>query len=320
MRYLITGGAGFIGSHCCDALLARGDEVLVLDDYSTGDAANLCHHAGHAGFELRIGSITDAFLVDRLIGQVDAVIHLAAAVGVHYIMQHQVGSIITNTLGTEHVLRAAALRRLPTLLASSSEVYGKSPDQPAAETAYPVIGTTDIHRWSYACTKALDEFLALAYHREQGLPLRIARFFNITGERQSPAYGMVLPRFIAAAQADASLRVYGDGAQTRTFCHVSDCVRGILALLDEPSANGSVCNIGGDEPVSIRDLATRVITHSGRGWIEEIPYETAFPGGHFEDIRHRVPAIDKIHQLCGWRPQLPLDAIITGMLSAHQSP
>lgn len=311
-RVLVTGGAGFIGSHVVDALLARGDQVTVLDDLTTGDKA---HVPQHERCELVLGSITDPFLVDRLMAEADALIHLAAAVGVQYIMQNQVQGIITNTLGTEHVLRAAAARGLPTFVASSSEVYGKSPDIPASETAYPVIGTTDVHRWSYACTKALDEFLALAYHREQGLPVVVGRFFNMTGPRQSPAYGMVLPRFCAAARAGTDLQVYGDGAQTRTFCHVADCTRAVLALLDSVEAKGEVVNIGGNEPVSMQALAERVIESAGSSsQIRLVPYEEAFPDGHFEDIRHRVPAVQKIKDLIGWQAERGLQEIIDGVL------
>ncbi|MFW5845603.1 MAG: NAD-dependent epimerase/dehydratase family protein [Planctomycetota bacterium] len=321
MHVLVTGGAGFIGSHVVDALLARGDRVTVLDDLTTGDKANLAHVEAAAPLELVIGSITDPFLVDRLVMQADALIHLAAAVGVQYIMQRQVQGIITNTVGTEHVLRAAAQRRIPTFLASSSEVYGKSPEVPATETSYPVIGTTDIHRWSYACTKALDEFLALAYHREQGLPVVIGRFFNVTGPRQSPAYGMVLPRFCRAALAGEDLRVYGDGEQTRTFLHVGDCVCAVLAVLAESRAHGQVVNIGGAEPVSMRGLAELVCRRSGSSaGIELVPYERAYPSGNFEDIRHRVPAIDKIRELCDWRPGHGLEDIVDATLAASRLP
>jgi UDP-glucose 4-epimerase len=315
---LVTGGAGFIGSHLVDALLARGDRVLVLDDLTTGDKANLAHLEGDERCLLHIGSVTDPYLVDRLMEQAEAVVHLAAAVGVKYIMERQVQGIITNTVGTEQVLRAAAVRGLPTFLASSSEVYGKSPEVPARETSYPVIGTTDIHRWSYACCKALDEFLALAFHREQGLPVVVARLFNVTGPRQSSSYGMVLPRFCQAALAGGSLSVYGHGDQTRTFLHVLDAVRAILGLLDSPEAKGQVFNVGGDEPVSIRDLAELVIAECGQGSLQQVPYEQAFPGGHFEDIIHRVPAIDKIAAQIGWRPEMGLRTIVRSTLASYR--
>ena len=314
-RFLVTGGAGFIGSHVVDALLARGDYVRVLDDASTGDLANLTGAQQHHRCEVMLGSVCDQLLVDEACQGVDAVIHLAAAVGVQRILDRRIGSIVTNLRGTEIVLAAAAAAGgLPVFIASSSEVYGKSAKVPFREGDDSVLGPSETHRWSYACAKAMDEFLALAWHHERDLPITIGRFFNVTGPRQTGAYGMVLPRFCQAAVAGDSLRVYGDGEQTRCFLHVADCVSAVIALLESSAAIGQVVNIGGSEEVSIGDLATRVINAAGSGQVQAISYSEAYPGGGFEDLRRRVPDVAKLRELTGWRQQFDLDTVINACL------
>ncbi len=317
MRYLVTGGAGFIGSHLTEALLERGDAVTVLDDFSTGDHANLAAVRKHPGLAVIHGSVCDAVTVDEACLQVDAIIHLAAAVGVRRILERQVGSITTNLHGTEVVLRAAhAHGKLPVFFASTSEVYGKQNQVPFREDSDSVLGSSRLHRWSYACSKLMDEFLTLAWHRERALPVRIARFFNVTGPRQSPSYGMVLPSFCVAAGADQPLSVHGDGRQTRCFLHVEDCVRAVLALLDSPLAIGQVVNIGAQEEITIQALAERVIAAAGsRSAITFVPYDQAYPGGAFEDMQRRVPDVSRLHALTGWRQTLDLDATIRAALA-----
>ncbi|MDA3961839.1 MAG: GDP-mannose 4,6-dehydratase [Planctomycetota bacterium] len=317
MHYLVTGGSGFIGSHVIDRLLARGDRVTSLDDYSTGDAANLAPVTSHPQLTILHGSVCDELVVDEAASGVEAIIHLAAAVGVKRILERQVAGIMTNLRGTEVVLRAAAAHgRLPVFLASSSEVYGKGLKAPFVEDDDSLLGATSLHRWSYACAKAMDEFLALAYHRERGLPVRIGRFFNTTGPRQSAAYGMVLPRFCQAALRGEALEVHGDGAQSRCFLHVADCVSALLALLDSDDAVGQVVNIGGAEEVTIKDLAQRVIAAAGSGSVKMLSYAEAFPEGGFEDLRRRVPSVAKLQALTGWTPERDLGAIIDDCLTA----
>ena len=315
MHYLVTGGAGFIGSHLVEALVARGDAVTVLDDFSTGAEANL------ATLPVRIvrGSVTDAAAVDESLVGVDQVVHLAAAVGVRKIMEERVTGIRTNVQGSETVFAACAARRLPLFLASTSETYGKNTAVPFREDADAVLGSTSLHRWSYACSKLLDEFLALAYFHEHRLPVVVARFFNVTGPRQSPEYGMVLPRFCRAALADGPLEVHGSGRQSRCFLHVADAVDAILRLLDCPAAIGEVVNIGSEEEVTIHDLAQRVIARAGRGRVHQIPYAAAFPDGGFEDMQRRVPDTGKLTRLTGWRKTRDLEATITDALgwAAH---
>lgn len=316
MRTLVTGGCGFIGSHLVEALLARGDRVLVLDDHSTGTVDNLAAVARHPQVALIHGSVCDELVVDECAQQVDRIVHLAAAVGVQRILDRQVNSIVTNLRGTETILRAAhSFGRIPVLFASTSEVYGKNATTPFREEDDSVFGASALHRWSYACTKLMDEFLALAYHRERALPVTIARFFNITGPRQSPHYGMVLPRFCRAAVEGRPLEVHGDGQQSRCFLHVADCIGAILALLDAPAANGQVVNVGATEEITIRALAERVVAQAGStSPIHVIPYDRAFPQGGFEDMRRRVPDLQRLTQLTGWRPRLDLTATIDDSL------
>jgi UDP-glucose 4-epimerase len=320
MNVLVTGGAGFIGSHLVEALLARGDRVAVIDDASTGNFANLAAVAKHPALTVVHGSVCDDLALDELCAATapELVIHLAAAVGVKRILERQVGSIVTNVRGTESVLRAAAQHRVRrVLIASTSEVYGKQDKVPFREDDDAVIGSTSLHRWSYACAKMLDEFLALAWHRERGLGVTVTRFFNVTGPRQSPAYGMVLPRFCAAAVAGGTLEVHGDGEQTRTFLHVADAVSALIALAGCEAAIGRVVNVGGTEEVSMRALARAVQAAAGRGTITLVPYASAYPAG-FEDMRRRVPDTTRLRQLTGWAPTRELRQIIADALAdAH---
>ena len=317
MRYLVTGGSGFIGSHLVEALLARGDKALILDDHSTGSIDNLAGLSRHPGIALIHGSVCDELLVDECCQQVDAIVHLAAAVGVKRILDRQVNSIVTNLRGTETVLRAAhAHGHLPVLYASTSEVYGKQAHTPFREDDDSVMGASSLHRWSYACSKLMDEFLALAYHRERQLPVTIARLFNVTGPRQSPAYGMVLPRFCASALAGTALQVHGDGQQSRCFLHVHDCVTAILALIHCPAAVGKVVNIGSTSEVSIATLASRVIALAkSASRISPMSYADAYPQGGFEDLRRRVPSVERLTTLTGWTQSLDLDATILDLLA-----
>jgi UDP-glucose 4-epimerase len=317
MHYLVTGGAGFIGSHLVDALLARGDQVTVLDDCSTGSMSNLATHAQHKQFTMLHGSVCDEVLVDDACAKVNVIIHLAAAVGVRRILEKQVGSIVTNLRGTEVMLRAAhAHGRLPILIASTSEIYGKLNKVPFKEDDDSLLGSSSLHRWSYACSKLMDEFLGLAYYRERGLPVTISRFFNVTGPRQTGAYGMVLPRFCQAARAHQTLEVHGDGNQSRCFLHVHDAVAALMALLACPAAVGQVVNIGSNQEISIRALAEQVIAAANsRSTISLIPYQQAFPNGGFEDMQRRVPDVSRLNSLITWRQQFDLQATIRDCLA-----
>jgi UDP-glucose 4-epimerase len=307
VRALITGGAGFIGSHLADALLAGGHEVAVLDNLSTGRLENLQGVPPGAAFSLVVGSVTDEDLVRKLVADVDVVFHLAAAVGVRLILDRPVETIETNVAGAETVLRAAAGRGTRVLLASTSEVYGKNDRVPLSEEDDRILGPTTKSRWSYACSKAIDEFLGLAYHRERGLPVSIVRFFNTVGPRQTGRYGMVVPRFVRQALDGAPITVYGDGGQSRAFTDVEDAVRATIALAEIPGAAGEVFNVGTSHEVAIGDLAERVKALVGSASpIVHIPYEEAYQPG-FEDLRRRVPDIRKIAALVGYQPRISLD-------------
>jgi UDP-glucose 4-epimerase len=310
MRYLITGGAGFIGSHLSDLLLARGDAVHVLDDLSTGRLENVAHLKVNPSFETTTGSVSDEAVVGELIDGADVVVHLAAAVGVRLIVERPVHAIETNVHCTEVVLAHADRRGKPVLIASTSEVYGKSDALPFREDGDLRMGATDKARWAYACSKAIDEFLAMAYSRERGLPITVARLFNTVGPRQTGRYGMVVPRLVGQALDGEPLSVYGDGTQTRCFCHVADVVQALAALLDEPGARGGVFNVGATEEISILELARLIIELTGSSSeIRFTPYDRAYGKG-FEDMYRRVPDIAKIRTLTGWSPERTLEQVI----------
>jgi UDP-glucose 4-epimerase len=316
---LITGGAGFIGSHLADALIERGDRVAIIDDLSTGAVANIRHLKGHPNFSYTLDTIANEAVLAELIDESDAVVHLAAAVGVQLIVQSPVRTIETNVNGTELVLRWAAKKGKTVLIASTSEVYGKSERAPFREDDDLVLGPSTINRWSYACSKLLDEFLALAYHKERDLPVIIARLFNTVGPRQTGRYGMVVPRFVRAALRNVPLRVYGDGQQTRCFCYVGDTVRALIALLDHPDAVGKIFNVGNPQEVSILELAQRVVKLAqSSSPIVLVPYEHAYEAG-FEDMRRRVPDISRLTALTGFRPTLDLDDIIRTVIEYEQT-
>ena len=310
MRVLITGGAGFIGSHLAEALLARGDGVDVLDDLSTGRLANIAHLMPHPRFSYTFGSVTDESAVAGLMNRCDMAFHLAAAVGVRLVVTRPVHTIETNVHGTETVLRQAASHKKLVVVASTSEVYGKSAVFPFREDADLVLGPPTKTRWGYATSKLIDEFLALGYWTEQQVPVIVVRFFNTVGPRQSDRYGMVIPNFVRQALADEPLIVHGDGSQTRSFTWVGDVVSALLALVAEPRSVGQVFNIGNGAEVSIRDLAKRVIAMTGSDSpIRFVPYHEVF-GHSFEDMSRRVPDISKIHQLVGYQPKVHLDEIL----------
>jgi len=310
-RILITGGAGFIGSHLAEALIARGDRVFVVDDLSTGSLRNLAAVAKSSLFEFReLDVVTAGETLRELIRECDAVIHLAAAVGVDLVVKEPARTITTNVHGTENVLIPASESGKRTIIASTSEVYGKSPHEMFSESDDLQIGSPEHSRWSYACSKLLDEFLLMALHRAGGFPGTVVRFFNTVGPRQTGRYGMVVPRFVAAALAGKPLEVYGDGGQSRCFCHVADVVRALLLLLDEPAAVGQVFNIGSQRLVTIQELAELVIARTGSAsTIEFIPYEQAYAKG-FEDMRRRRPDTGKIRRLTGWKAEIELETII----------
>ncbi|HLG53996.1 MAG TPA: GDP-mannose 4,6-dehydratase [Vicinamibacterales bacterium] len=310
MKALITGGAGFIGSHLAERLLHDGHEVAVLDDLSTGSIDNISHLKGTAGFSYVIDSVTNESLLAEMIDRSDVVFHLAAAVGVKLIVEQPVRTIETNVHGTEVVLKHANKKKKLVFIASTSEVYGKSTDVPFREGAEHVLGATTKHRWAYACSKLIDEFLALAYWKERKLPVVIVRFFNTVGPRQTGQYGMVLPTFVRQALAGQPITVFGDGKQTRSFTYVGDVVDALIKLMHEPRAIGEVFNVGNTGEVSIRALAERVKTLAGSDSpIHCVPYDEAYEAG-FEDMPRRVPDISKIRALVGYEPKLELDAII----------
>jgi len=310
MRYLVTGGCGFIGSHLADLLVGQGHDVIALDNLSTGRFENVAELESNDRFRMVVGNVKDDDLVLELIHQVDAVFHLASAVGVKLIMERPVETIDTIYQGTECVLRHANRYHKPVLITSTSEVYGKSDDVPFREDGDRLAGPTSKHRWAYACVKALDEFLALAYWKESRLPVVIARLFNTVGPRQTGRYGMVIPNFVNSALEDRPLMVHGDGQQKRCFCHVLDVVEALIALMNCPSARGSVVNVGSDEEVTIRELAERVLQRAGKqGEIRAVPYESVYGEG-FEDMLRRVPSIERVETLVGWRPNRSLDQIL----------
>ncbi|MBN1976913.1 MAG: GDP-mannose 4,6-dehydratase [Anaerolineae bacterium] len=318
-HYLITGGAGFIGSHLAEALLGLEHRVTVIDNLSTGRFENIAPLTDHSQFHFAIDTITNEVVMDRLVSECDVVLHLAAAVGVELIIKDPVNVIETNILGTHSVLKVANRYRKKVLVASTSEIYGKSDQIPFREDDDRVLGTTTVARWSYSSSKAVDEFLALAYYRQKYLPVVIFRLFNTVGPRQTGRYGMVVPRFVRQALAGDSLTVYGDGSQARCFLHVKDAVRAIVALAGCPEAVGEVFNVGATEEITILGLAQRVLAlvdnvqGKADGRIRLVPYEEAYEAG-FEDMRRRVPDTSKIRQYVGWEPERSLDEILTDVI------
>lgn len=314
MRVLITGGAGFIGSHLAEALLDRGDEVYVLDNLSTGSIENITHLKNHPRFHYTIENVTNEPVLAELIDRCDVVVHLAAAVGVRLIVEAPVHTIETNVHGTEVVLKHANKKKKLVVIASTSEVYGKSATVPFHEDADLVLGPSSKHRWAYACSKLIDEFLALAYWKERKLPVIIVRLFNTVGPRQTGQYGMVIPTFVRQALAGQPITVFGDGSQSRSFTYVGDVVRAMVALIDEPRAVGQVFNIGHGDEISIEALAERIRVLTGsRSDIVRVPYDRAYEAG-FEDMPRRVPDISRIRTLIGYQPTVDLDEILTRVI------
>jgi UDP-glucose 4-epimerase len=314
-RALITGGAGFIGSHLAEALLAQDQRVTVIDDLSTGRLDNIAQLIDHSHFQFVHESIRTDSVMDRLVSECDVIYHLAAAVGVELIIKDPVHTIETNLFGTEIVLRLARRHQCKVVLASTSEVYGKSSDLPFREDADRVMGPTAKSRWSYAESKAMDEFLALAYYKQYHVPIVICRLFNTVGPRQTGTYGMVIPRLVQQAVSDLPLTVYGDGQQTRCFCNVKDIVRAIVGLSQEPRAVGGIFNIGSRDEITILALAQRIVQRAhSRSEIALIPYDQAYEAG-FEDMRRRVPSTEKIKAITGWQPAIPLDQTLDEVIA-----
>ncbi len=314
MHALITGGAGFIGSHLAEALLARGDQVTVLDNLSTGRYENVAHLDGRSGFHIVIGTVLNEQLVDKLVERCDVVFHLAAAVGVELIIKRPLESLMTNIRGSEVVFEMAHRYRKKVLIASTSEIYGKNTNGPLREDTDRVLGSPLKTRWSYSTSKAVDEILAHVYWKEKGVPTIIIRLFNTVGPRQSGAYGMVIPRFVSQALAGKPLQVHGDGTQSRCFLHVRDVVGALIKLMEHQAAVGEVFNLGSQEEVTIEELAQRVIRlANSASRIEYLPYEEAYEEG-FEDMPRRVPDISKVHTLIGFKPTMSLDEIIVSVI------
>lgn len=328
MTCLITGGAGFIGSHLADSLVADGQRVLVIDDLSTGRIENIQHLLDQPNFRFIHASILNEMVLDHLAAQADVIVHLAAAVGVRLIIDQPVHTIATNVMGSEAVLKAALRYRRRILIASTSEVYGKSTHVPFREDDDVVLGPTSRSRWSYAASKMVDEFLALAYHHEEGLPVVLVRLFNTVGPRQTGRYGMVVPRFVGQALRGEPMTVYGSGQQSRCFLHVADAVEAVRELLTCKEATGQVYNVGSTETVTIADLARRVLQAVARSQgrpvpaddeqIAYVPYDQAYAPG-FEDMAHRVPALDKIRHLTGWQPRRSLEQVLEDVIASFEA-
>lgn len=318
MNYLITGGAGFIGSHLAEELLRRGEEVWVIDDLSTGRYENVAHLAGNPKFHLQIDTIMDQEVMEELIDRCDLVYHLAAAVGVRLIVDKPVETMETNILGAEIVLKLANREKKKVIVSSTSEIYGKSDNVPFKEDDDRILGSTTMRRWCYSCSKAIDEFLALAYHQEKKSPVVIARMFNTVGPRQTGQYGMVVPRFVQSALLGHPIQVYGDGEQTRCFTYVNDVVEALIGLAHCPQAEGEIFNVGSEEEISINELAKMVkrLTKS-KSPIEHLPYEKAYEKG-FEDMRRRVPDLTKIRSLIGFRPKVNLEEMLLKIIDCFK--
>jgi UDP-glucose 4-epimerase len=320
MKVLVTGGAGFIGSHLVEALLGEGHEVVVVDDLSTGLAQNLSHVAAAPSLHIRWASILEDEQLQEIVEEVDVVYHLAAAVGVRLILERPVETIETNVLGTDRILRCAAKGQKKVVIASTSEVYGKNDQVPLREDDDSVLGATTKSRWSYACSKAIDEFLGLAYHQNKGVPVVVVRYFNTIGPRQTGRYGMVVPRFVQQALAGQAITVYGDGNQSRSFTDVADAVRATIVLSRHPGAPGGVFNVGSGHEITINGLAERVKALTGSASeIVHIPYERAYSEG-FEDLRRRVPDIGKLRNLTGFEPAHDLDASLDKVIRFYRRP
>ncbi len=318
-KYLITGGAGFIGSHLIDSLLPDGHMVTVLDNLATGQQSNVDRFAGESNYQFVHGSILDELIVAELTHEADVVVHLAAAVGVKLIVEQPLRSFVTNVRGSENVIGAAQRYNRKILVASTSEVYGKNESDALNEQSDRVLGTPTTIRWSYSTAKAVDEILANLYHQERGLPTIVTRFFNTVGPRQSPAYGMVIPRFIQQALAGEPIQVFGDGEQTRCFAHVHDVVRAVRMLLDDPKAIGGTFNIGSPFEISMNDLAAKVKAVTGSSSeIVHLSYDEAYAKG-FEDMRRRVPDTTRLQELTGWSPNKSLDDILVETVAAARS-
>lgn len=318
MQALVTGGAGFIGSHLVEALLSQGHHVTVVDDLSTGRFRNIAHLTEHPMFSFAIETITNETVMDRLASQCDVIFHLAAAVGVRLIVDRPVHTIETNVLGTDMVLRLAHRYRPKVLIASTSEVYGKGVRVPFGEEDDRLIGPTSKSRWAYATSKAVDEFLALAYYQTKKVPVVVTRFFNTVGPRQTGRYGMVIPRFVDWALAGEPIQVYGTGGQSRCFCHVADSVRAIIGLVNEPAAEGEIINVGNDEEITIENVALQIKAMTGSSSeIVHVPYDEAYAPG-FEDMQRRVPDISKIRRVTGWQPQITLEQTLAQVIADRQ--
>ena len=319
MNVLITGGAGFIGSHLADACIERGDQVKLLDDLSTGSLDNIKHLEGHPRFDYTIDSVQNRSVVAELVNQCDVVFHLAAAVGVRLVVENPVRTIETNVQGTEVLLAQAAEKGKTVLLTSTSEVYGLSSAVPFQEDGNLVLGNSKKGRWSYACSKLLDEFLAIAYHRERGLPAIVVRLFNTVGPRQIGRYGMVIPRFVQQALRDEPITIFGDGSQSRCFGYVGDVVDAMIRLVEKTEALGDVFNIGSDEEVTIQALAEQVREMTGsNSKIVHIPYDEAYAEG-FEDMPRRTPDLEKISRLTGYRPVTTLADILSSVIQYYRA-
>jgi UDP-glucose 4-epimerase len=317
MRVLVTGGAGFIGSHLVEALVARGDAVTVIDNVSTGNLKNLA--SVKEKIQILSGDIRDSTLIESLTEKTDLVFHLAAALGVNTILESTLESISTNIVGSEVILTSAAKNKKRIVIASTSEIYGKNPKQPLSESDDRVIGAPQKIRWSYSDAKAIEEAIATTLFQRQALPVTTARLFNTVGPRQSVNYGMVLPKLVQSALNNEPLTVFGDGKQTRVFCHVNDAVRGLLALADSQKSIGDVFNLGGVGEISIKDLAAKVIKATGsKSEIKLLDYQKAYPEG-FEDMQRRVPDITKIKSVIGWQPDYDIDSIIADVITYFRS-
>lgn len=319
MRCLVTGAAGFIGSNLVERLLSKEDnQIWAVDDFSTGSRRNISHLLNNSRFHFQQGSVLDKDLLKELMGKCEVVYHLAAAVGVKYIMDNLIKSIKINIGGTENILEIASDSKKKVLVASSSEIYGKSKGYPFNEKSDRILGPPTKLRWSYSASKAIDEFLAIAYHKEKGLPIVITRLFNVSGPKQVGEYGMVIPRFVQQALKNEPITVYGDGKQLRSFIHIEDAVSGLISLMENDKTNGEIFNLGSPEPVSILKLAEMVKKIAGsKSAIKFVPYEEVF-GSSFEDLRYRVPDISKILQAIGFEPKKSLEDIIKDVIEYYK--